>query len=320
MPRMMESVFETTVFLFPTEEDAHEGRSLGGSGFILGIKGERFPDDLHVYAITNEHVAISGGASVIRYNTKDGGADCIVLDPSEWHKPTTGEDLAAYQIFSPPQNMQYLAESIDMAATQSVIDEYSLGAGDEVFSIGRFVDLDMPQRNRPVTRFGNVAMMPEHAVRIRGVGTQYCYLVEMRSRTGYSGSPVYIYIPPSTYRWQPAKKELVAHKLYGPWLLGVQCAQFPITGPEAPAESEDDLSRYGSGISGVIPIQRLTDFLMNDDKLKQQRRVVEDHWSKLPVANAESALPTKADNPSHKEDFNRLLSSVATGKSRGDQT
>src|SRR5438445_660680 len=68
------------------------------------------------------------------------------------------------------------------------------------FLLGWFISHSSKQTNQPLARFGNIAMMPgEKVVDGRGLRVE-AYLVEMRSLSGYSGSPVFVYLAPGSYR------------------------------------------------------------------------------------------------------------------------
>lgn len=147
--------------------------------------------------------------------------------------------------------------------------------------------------------------------------SQPSYLVEMRSRTGFSGSAVYIYIDPShagqivnrpaTYDTTTNVKFSVP-RICGPWLLGVHWAQLPVSGPDATEAERTEPKSYASGVSAVVPGQILKRFLLEDEQLKRERKVIEDEWKSRPHAVLETAaeVAPPTDNPSHKEDFTRL--------------
>src|SRR5579864_4573704 len=68
MPRIPPQILNSTVYLYPSREDAEAGSPFGGTGFIVGYS---FPDDpnwMVPYVVTNWHVAIRDGASVVRVN------------------------------------------------------------------------------------------------------------------------------------------------------------------------------------------------------------------------------------------------------------
>ena len=79
--------------------------------------------------------------------------------------------------------------------TKDKVSNYNVGIGDEVFMIGRFINLQGTKTNRPAARFGSLSVM-NTMIPIKKDGVtrrQESYAVEMRSRTGFSGSPVMLY-------------------------------------------------------------------------------------------------------------------------------
>lgn len=314
MPRWPDELSDCTVFLYETRNDADSGKNTGGSGFLLGVPWETDPSKTHVYVVSNYHVTKGGTASVIRLNTKKGKAACIETEPTEWFH-IHGRDLAVYRIdetkhLGPGSIFDYKFSSFpEIQLTDDLWNKYQLGIGDEVVSVGRFVDLSGVQRNQPFLRSGILS-----SGRVLPVGqapgmpwtNEPSYIVEMRSRTGFSGSPVYIFIDWMTSRMvdvDDAGDTKTAYELFkGPWLLGVQWGQLPIVGPDAV-----DTGATSSAMLAVVPCSALTELLMENDDVIRERGEYEDHQRSAVHATAELAPPTKADNPQHREDFNRLL-------------
>jgi hypothetical protein len=70
-----------------------------------------------------------------------------------------------------------------------------VGPGDDAFMVGLYVDQPLGARNDPNARFGNVSRLASegHPVE-QGHGLKEpSDVVDMRSRTGFSGSPVFVY-------------------------------------------------------------------------------------------------------------------------------
>src|SRR5207249_4040069 len=75
-----------------------------------------------------------------------------------------------------------------------------IGIGDAVLISGLFAYLGGEKRNLPIVRMGNIAMMPgteripveRHKVRGRTIEDVEGYLIEVRSRSGMSGSPCFV--------------------------------------------------------------------------------------------------------------------------------
>src|SRR4051812_11165692 len=72
MPKIPHRILNSTVYLYPSRDDAERGTAFGGTGFILVYP---WPDDPSMgipYVVTNWHVAVQQGASVVRVNTPTG--------------------------------------------------------------------------------------------------------------------------------------------------------------------------------------------------------------------------------------------------------
>ncbi len=159
MPRIPEQVLNCAFYLYPSEDDAKQGKNLGGTSFVVAIPSPSFPHQFqYCYAITNAHVA--SGSSVIRLNTLDGRTDIFPFDPADWTFHRGGFDIAAV-----PLSVNYSrhkAANIDISAfaTQAHVSSNEIGPGEDVFMIGRFMDHDGGQTNMPAMRFGNISVMP----------------------------------------------------------------------------------------------------------------------------------------------------------------
>jgi hypothetical protein len=64
--------------------------------------------------------------------------------------------------------------------------------------LGRFLGYDGTEENKPAARFGHLAMAPTVPVKHPWGFTQPSFLIECRSVSGYSGSPIFIYRVQST--------------------------------------------------------------------------------------------------------------------------
>ncbi len=65
MPRIPDGILASVIFLFPTKEDAEQGKPVGGSGFLLAVDAEYNGAPPTVYAVTNSH-GHPGGQLVCR--------------------------------------------------------------------------------------------------------------------------------------------------------------------------------------------------------------------------------------------------------------
>jgi hypothetical protein len=87
--------------------------------------------------------------------------------------------------------------------TEDEIAQFDIGPGDDVFFVGRYVNHQGRQQNSPTVRLGIISMLPrEKILHPRGTLVD-SFLVEVRSLSGYSGSPVFLYRQPGSPRnWE----------------------------------------------------------------------------------------------------------------------
>lgn len=327
MPRIPDSFLDNTIYLYPSADAAKTGEQVGGTGFLVGWRTATPPPMLHVYAVTCAHV-IADGSPVIRVNTKGGDWDVIERDSADWLQEPDGIDLAVCPIDFSYQH-KYHVVGINDFVDETKIAKFAIGPGDDVFMAGRFVNHDGKQKNTPTLRFGNIAMMPGEPISGWQNIPQVSFLVDMRSRTAFSGSPVFVYIAPTEIRlglryWTSQQ----ASTFYGPWLLGVDWGHIPIYekvlgserdqyGNRLPVNPDWDVKTI-SGMNTVTPAWKLLEFLMNDADLNEMRSKKHKEAARQPYAVPDVAFqepePLTTDESSqHREDFNRLLDAAVSG-------
>jgi len=351
MPWIDPEFLECTIYLYPSEADAEDGNRIGGSGFLISIPIKDSKISV-LCAVTNKHV-IDSGNMVARINTVDGRKDIIPLDGMRWFSHPHGDDVTLCPIQLGAHH-QVKCIPLHFFLTKSLIDDLEIGPGDEVFIVGRFVNHEGKQRNLPSVRFGNISQMPWEPILIDGY-PQESFLVEARSISGYSGSPVFVYLPPAPMPtfgiWTKEGKKLlnegkiqfpgVSKKRMnsfqmqlGPWLMGVDYCHIrwdePILSRRTQKPINDDwFIKSNTGMMGVVPVWKLTDIIegvemksLLDAAAEEAAKIAKkDSKVELDVANfSRSEPPTTADNPSHREDFNRLLGAAARKTKREDRT
>jgi len=152
-----------------------------------------------------------------------------------------------------------------------------IGIGEDVFSVGRFVNREGRQKNTPALRFGNISQMPGEPIRCDGFTQNEAFLVEMRSVAGYSGSPVFV----DVVKYVPYPPGIPKEKFYkygglrlvgGNLLLGINFCHILGTEPETAVNGnsvpQERRVQINSGMAGVIPAWRLVDILERT-KLKE---------------------------------------------------
>lgn len=266
MARISDDFLECVFYLYASRSDAEQGVSFGGTGFLVSITSRVHPQTWYVYAVTNRHV-IEGGATVIRFNTHTGSNDVLELTQAHWFVDPRGNDLAVYNLAPSLGHHKIKAVNTTDFITRSILNQYSIGPGDDAFMVGRFINHEGIQRNLPAVRFGNIAMMPDEPVYHPSNANrqQESFLVEVRSTGGYSGSPVFAHIP--SFSKRPGSADLGSLS-YGPWLLGIDWANLSgvelvrnENGRELDGASKGWYVNANTGMAAVIPAWILRELL-----------------------------------------------------------
>jgi hypothetical protein len=148
--------------------------------------------------------------------------------------------------------------------------ELNVGVGDEVFMLGRFISQDGTQLQAPLARFGNVAMMPGPLVEDGRRLKVEAFLVEMRSLSGFSGSPVFIYIGSGTYRGNGTMMPFYSETI---GLIGIDTGHKTTVAKVygGPAENQTELKvRLNTGVAVVAPVWKIEELLSSVALRNQQ--------------------------------------------------
>lgn len=327
MPTIPPHVLDSVFYLYASRADAEAGTNLGGTGFLLAVP---LQVGQYIYAVTNWHVAVSGGHSVIRLNTKDGETDIIELDPIDWIFKPNWHDLAIADVALDHDKHKTSLVPTNLISPLEVLEGGGVGPGSDVFMIGRFVDYDGGITNQPTARFGHISAMPIVIDRRVGGDGMPSYLLDMHSRSGYSGSPVFVYQPEivvnqgalSMYGGPGFLRLLAVHSGQFSEPLEIHSTEHKPRG-NCPTDISDPTKKFVQGWSGMtfaVPAHAIME-LLDVPKLKEPRdQVIEELRIKhangpvLESAASESTEPhAKGENPQHREDFSRLLDAAARG-------
>ncbi len=296
LPRVEDWILEHIVYLYPDRLEADAGSEHGGSGFVLAMLSDQAESNyylremVHLYVVTNKHI-IENGFHSIRFNTSDGKHDVLNTSEEEW-KRDESNDLAVFLL---PQSMDTSSDAeilmtpypFDRIVTPELVEAGDLGIGSEVMYVGRFVGHGGRARNIPSVRFGTISMMPDENDPVnQGSGLkskpQVSFLVETRSRSGYSGSPVFFHTGPRLGR---QKLHPGRHLV----LLGVDWGhipeRIPLMDPGGHLHGSKWFVEVHAGMMGVVPGWKLRDFLLSPD-LVEQRRHAEDAYVKNRIDNS----------------------------------
>lgn len=330
MPRLSKQFPRSVFFLRGPSVRGGPQETTKGTGCLVARPSKTAPPKQHVYGVTCRHVVESLGTT-IRVNVFDDAKPYrdISIEDKDWKTCLVEDDLAVVDLtdhlIKHEDDVGAVAE--DAFVTEDFIHEVELGSGEDVFMYGFYANTESSGRNNPVTRFGNIAALATPEVPLtQGHGLSLpSHLIDMRSRTGFSGSPVFVFRTYAGDFSEPNKTGLVV----GPGgkflkLLGIHTAQFPeeITAEKAEAMGgqikEGDKLVIPSSMTIVIPAWKISECL-DDQNLEEIRLARDKKWREeiAPMSNPESA---QGPSPNHKERFNRLLGEAATGKKRDKKT
>ena len=303
MPRIPEEILNCTFYLYRTREDAERGVSSGGTGFLVAYPFfARDQRATTLYGVANWHVAVKGGCSCVRVNARNGPPAIFEFGPEDWVFQPGGDDLAVIELPIDPSVHSIRAIPTNLIATPERVRRDRINVGEDVFMIGRFIDHDGGPTNRPAARFGNISIMPT-LIRQPNEQSRECYCVDMHSRSGHSGGPVFAY---RTFGQDLAgsgqeriRTELTDRNFrieYTPVfvLLGVHCGQFPepweIKRQKTTIEGE--FVEGFSGMTMVIPAWSICDLLDLPQFVERQKAA----WEKLADQHPTLRNPPKADS------------------------
>jgi hypothetical protein len=273
-----------------------------------------------------------------------GKTDTFEYGPEDWHF-LPKYDIAVVQVPLDGKVHQYsLCQAPTGFAMPENIKEARLGPGEDVFMVGRFIDHDGGSINRPAVRFGNISVMPSPIEQPNGMMAD-CYCVDLHSRSGYSGSPVFAYRTPGfdleqTVGTTPEDRYILLAGTNYLALLGIHFAQFPEEweiGTGKPIRKKDSESagavpliqegRYVKGLSGmicVLPAWSIWEVLnmpiLKDGRFNADQRIMGELASegKTPPVAESVSPPANGENPTHREDFTRLVGAAARKPAQED--
>ncbi len=352
MPRINDDMIDCCFFLYGSREDAQAGINPRGTGFLVAHETYQSPQ---IFAVTNWHVAVSGGASVIRINRNDGGVDIFEFGPDQWKFIPRKHDVAVIriEINLHDHKVSFVATSHFASKPDRLYPYKELFVGDDLFMLGLFVDHQARTKNIPAARFGNISMLTDKDALIKQE-TGYrspCFVADMHSRTGFSGSPVFAYrtfgsdLGSNEHRFHGADLKLQISD-YGQYsrgleisggslrinnffrLIGIQCSQFPekwshvkVKGTKSKKETftpEPPETDYIEGFSGMTVVIPAWDIMEVLQMLITKNQQIEPKPEFDPSPRAEAVPHATGENPTHLEDFNHLLGAASQKPKQAD--
>jgi hypothetical protein len=224
-------------------------------------------DRTYSYLVTAKLVAekLNNTPFLVRINTKDGSSKIAKGEGIKWftHPNDGSVDVAVIPYAPSAEEFEYRVISSELFLSDDIIQKRKIDVGDEVFITGLFAHVSGSQRNLPIVRMGNIAMMPDETIPT-DLGNIEAYLVEARSIGGLSGSPAFV-------------RETIPVGFGNSYLLGLMHGHWDIR-PERKNDllmEGDFLGRVNMGIAIVIPAKKILEVLNHPELVERRRKMDE---------------------------------------------
>jgi hypothetical protein len=320
MSRIPEIYAKSVVYIYPSIAAANAHKPGGATGFILLVPYDSDGQaKFHSYIVTNDHVIQESPAIVLRINTHQGYA-LIETTKADWYGHPKHDDLAVY-IYDPPLGEHdVIGFAVRWLTTQKFIEDYDIGLGDDVFMVGRFRYHQGISQNIPTACFGNIAQMPIEPVvvkrKIDGEEMDFpqeAFLIELRSISGYSGSPVFLDISKSIHyddSMNMKRSEASRYKLLG--VIGGHFRADDIVVDDQGNKLLGTNTRSNSAMAYAIPAWKLQELLdmknLKDERIRKENENPPDERVNYPTLDS-----SIEDDESlfSEEDFEQTLRKVS---------
>lgn len=323
--RVSDDVLKTVVFVGTAASGTF---TPVGTGFLLGIPGTG--DLAFTFVVTAAHLfdLIAGDHIWVRYNTHDGGAQTLKRAKTDaWFSEKRADDFAAVFFGLDPAQFDQQIIKYDRRHWEEVYENLDgPNLGQEVITVGLYGSHYGQLKNVPVVRVGNVSMLPGEPV-MTNSGYVRAYLVETKSISGLSGSPVFLNPPSIEFRGGKILNRGSNKPAPIGMMLGyhvVETAQDQISVPQIQGEPQPDatsVDERNTGFAVVLPLMRIFEYFESEWAQAQMKKAEEAHFKNAgyrPAGIKTSAKEAQAEpedaNPDHKEDFTSLLNAAATKK------
>ena len=265
----------------------------GGTGFLVSVKGEN--ENAFLHFVTAKHVAdaVEHGPFVIGMNRVSGGKAVLEYESAKWFYHPTEPDVVdvAVTIFALPELAEINVHYIPLTAFATVerIEEYAIGVGDDVNSIGLFTRFSGSTRHEPIVRSGTIAMMPKDRVPVKGFQPMEAYLVEGRSIGGLSGSPVFARHTVGTVGTTGKGERIISYGLGPALLLGLVHGHWDLP---LDFHNTEQSEAVNMGISIVVPAKKILEVLYHPELIQMRQNIDKEiRDKKLPVHDSELSKP-----------------------------
>lgn len=195
----------------------------------------------------------------MRINTKSGNFEFYPLSIQDFKghpNQNVGVDVSIMPCEPDRNKYDYSVFGHKMILTEDVIEKYNIGIGNELVVAGLFQKHYGTKKNQPIVRVGNIAAMSDsdEPIKTKKFGDMPCYLIELRSLEGLSGSPVFVYLHDRILNGKVATIQ-GGQPFY---LLGILHGHWNLKNTENPM---DETGEINSGIGIVVSAIRIIETL-----------------------------------------------------------
>lgn len=222
---------------------------------------------------------------MLRFNKKDGGTESIKTTNEQWHYIDNHYDVAVLPILL-NEGIDFVHADISYLLTDAEMIKQEIDIGEDCFMIGRFVNYDGGSNiNKPSMRFSQISITNANIIhpysKDRNLGykeNQEAIFLDMRARTGYSGSPVFVYRTQGSLFHENLKDNEEQRFLIPYHFMRLLGIQWGIIGDDLSANSfGEEIANANpqnandlKNMSIVCPAKYILEVL-NKEELKQQR-------------------------------------------------
>jgi hypothetical protein len=255
----------------------------GATAFFVGVKLVENREERARYVVTAKHCidALRGmpndNKTYLRINRKSGDVVEIDFACDSWTYHPTDEDhvdVAVHPLGDVSEFQSRYLHAEAFASKERII-ERKIGLGDEVVIIGLFREHAGTERNVPIIRTGNIAAMPEEPVSTRQWGPIAAHLIECRSISGLSGSPVLAHL--DGWAGQKGGRVMVSSdkRSHGSFhLLGLMHGHWDST-DTAIVEDMGGNPRVNMGIAVVVTADKILEVLNHPELIRQREETAQ---------------------------------------------
>lgn len=167
-----------------------------GTAFLVGVTSQKMQGISYGYLVTAKHIvekSLTNKPFFVRMNDRAGSCKLLRVEAANWyyHPSDNTADVAVLPFGFDDVVFDYKMVPLEMFVSDDTIHKEIIGTGSEVLIAGLFAFSTGSQRNQPIVRMGNVAMIPNEPIPTWW-GNIEAYLIEARSIGGVSGSPVFV--------------------------------------------------------------------------------------------------------------------------------